>query len=105
MTKDPSALIWRGREPGRQLAAAPVTPRPSPVLAGEASRGTQLGDALRETLELKYRRAASRGRTVVGDDELLMRLQEFGDEIDPAQTMKNRNDPASACSGWRRGSG
>lgn len=35
--------------------------------------------ALRETLELKYRRAASRGKTFTGDGELLLRLQELGE--------------------------
>ncbi|HEY5397573.1 MAG TPA: hypothetical protein VIL16_19475, partial [Trebonia sp.] len=31
-------------------------------------------------LEVKYRRAASRGKTFLGDQELLLRLQELGSE-------------------------
>lgn len=38
------------------------------------------GECLRETLEVKYRHAASRGKTFVGDGELLLRLQELGSE-------------------------
>lgn len=37
-------------------------------------------NVLRETLEVKYRRATSRGKTLIGDDELLLRLQELGSE-------------------------
>jgi hypothetical protein len=37
-------------------------------------------NALRETLEVKYWHAAKRGKTLVGDNELLLRLQELGSE-------------------------
>jgi hypothetical protein len=37
-------------------------------------------NALRETLEVKYWHAASRGKTFLGDAELLLRLQELGSE-------------------------
>lgn len=37
-------------------------------------------NALRESLEVKYRHAASRGKTFVGDDELLLPLYELASE-------------------------
>jgi hypothetical protein len=49
-------------------------PRPSYAIGGSPA------GALRETLEVKYRHAASRGKTFVGDGELLLRLQELGSE-------------------------
>lgn len=54
------------------VAALRAHPRPSYAVGGSPA------DALRETLEVKYRRAASRGKTFVGDQELLLRLQELG---------------------------
>ena len=36
---------------------------------------------LRETLEVKYRLAASRGKTFIGDDDLLLRLRELGNDL------------------------
>jgi hypothetical protein len=56
------------------VAALRVHSRPSFTIGGTPA------EALREALELKYRRAASRGKTFVGDDELLLRLQELGSE-------------------------
>lgn len=54
------------------VAALRAYPRPSYAIDGTPA------DALRETLEVKYRHAASRGMTFVGDGELLLRLQELG---------------------------
>jgi hypothetical protein len=56
------------------VAALRAHSRPSYTIGGTPA------DALRETLEQKYRRATSCGRTVIGDNELLMRLQELGGE-------------------------
>lgn len=42
--------------------------------------GRSPANAVRETLEVKYRHAASRGKTFIGDSELLPRLQELGSE-------------------------
>jgi hypothetical protein len=54
------------------VAALRAHPRPSYAIGGSPA------DALRGTLEVKYRRAASRGKTFIGDDELLLKLQERG---------------------------
>jgi hypothetical protein len=56
------------------VAALRVHSRPSYAIGGSPA------NVLRETLEVKYRIAASRGKTFIGDDELLLRLQEFGSE-------------------------
>jgi hypothetical protein len=56
------------------VAALRAHPRPSYAISGSPA------NALRETLEVKYRHAASRGKTFIGDDELLLRLQELGAE-------------------------
>jgi len=56
------------------VAALRVHPRPSYTIGGTPA------NALRETLVVKYRHAASRGKTFIGDDELLLRLQELGSE-------------------------
>lgn len=56
------------------VAALRAHPRPSYAVGGSPA------NVLRETLEVKYRRAASRGKTFVGDQELLLRLQELGSE-------------------------
>ncbi len=56
------------------VAALRVHPRPSYTIGGTPA------NALRETLEVKYRHAASRGKTFVGGQELLLRLQELGSE-------------------------
>lgn len=57
------------------VAALRAYPRPSYTIGGSPA------NSLRETLEVKYRHAASRGKTFVGDDELLLRLQELGSEL------------------------
>jgi hypothetical protein len=54
------------------VAALRAYPRTSYAIGGTPAK------VLRETLELKYRHAASRGKTFIGDDELLLRLQELG---------------------------
>ena len=56
------------------VAALRVHSRPSYTIGGTPA------DTLRETLEVKYRHAASRGKSFIGDDELLLRLQELGSE-------------------------
>lgn len=56
------------------VAALRAHPRPSYAIGGSPA------NALRETLEVKYRHAASRGKTFIGDDDLLLRLQELGSE-------------------------
>jgi hypothetical protein len=54
------------------VAALRVHSRPSYTIGGTPA------NVLRETLEVKYRHAASRGKSFIGDDELLLRLQELG---------------------------
>ena len=54
------------------VAALRAYPRPSYTIGGSPAR------AVRETLEVKYRHAASRGKTFLGKDELLLRLHELG---------------------------
>lgn len=56
------------------VAAVRAYSRPSYAVGGSPA------NAVRETLEVKYRHAASRGKTFVGDGELLLRLQELGSE-------------------------
>lgn len=56
------------------VAALRVHSRPSYAVGGTPA------NVLRETLEVKYRRAASRGKTFLGNAELLLRLQELGSE-------------------------
>jgi hypothetical protein len=56
------------------VAALRAYPRPSYAIGG-----TPAG-ALRETLEVKYRHAASKGKTFDGDGELLLRLRDLGSE-------------------------
>lgn len=56
------------------VAALRLHPRPSYAIGGTPA------DVLRETLEVKYRIAAGRGKTFIGDVELLLRLQELGSE-------------------------
>jgi hypothetical protein len=56
------------------VAALRAHPRDSYTIGGTPA------NALRETLEVKYRHAASRGKTFIGDSELLLRLQELGSE-------------------------
>jgi hypothetical protein len=56
------------------VAALRAYSRPSYAIGGTPA------NALRESLEMKYRQAASRGKTLVGDSELLLRLQELGSE-------------------------
>lgn len=56
------------------VAALRAYPRLSYTIGGTPA------NALRETLEVKYRHAASRGKTFIGDDELLLRLEELGSE-------------------------
>jgi hypothetical protein len=56
------------------VAALRAHPRSSYTVGGTPA------NALRETLEVKYRHAASRGKTFLGDRELLLRLQELGSD-------------------------
>lgn len=56
------------------IAALRAYPRPSYTIGGSPA------NAVRETLEVKYRHAASRGKTFIGDGELLLRLHELGSE-------------------------
>jgi hypothetical protein len=56
------------------VAALPEHSRPFYAIGGSPT------SVLRETLEVKYRHAASRGKTFLGDAELLLRLQELGSE-------------------------
>ena len=56
------------------VAALRAHPRASYAVGGSPA------SALRETLEVKYRHAASRGKTFIGDGELQLRLQELGNE-------------------------
>ena len=56
------------------MAAVRAYPRPSYTIGGSPA------NAVRETLEVKYRHADSRGKTFIGDSELLLRLQELGSE-------------------------
>lgn len=56
------------------VAAVRLHPRHSYAVGGTPA------DVLRETLEVKYRIAASRGKVFLGDVELLLRLQELGSE-------------------------
>jgi hypothetical protein len=56
------------------VAALRAHPRPSYAIGGSPA------SAVRESLEGKYRHAASRGKTFVGNDELLLRLQDLGGE-------------------------
>lgn len=56
------------------VAALRAYSRPSYAIGGSPA------NALREMLEVKYRHAVSRGKTFVGDGELLLRLQELGSE-------------------------
>ena len=57
------------------VAALRADPRDSYTVSGTPA------EILRETLEVKYRHAAARGKTFIGDDELLLRLQELGSEL------------------------
>ena len=57
------------------VAAIRAYPRPSYVIGGSPA------NAVRQTLEVKYRHAASRGKTFIGDSELLLRLHELGTEL------------------------
>ena len=56
------------------VAALRASARPSYTIGGAPA------SALRQTLEVKHRHAASRGKTLLGDGELLLRLQELGSE-------------------------
>jgi hypothetical protein len=56
------------------VAALRAYPRPSYAVGGSPASN------LRETLEVKYRHAASRGKTFLGDGELLLRLRELRTE-------------------------
>jgi hypothetical protein len=56
------------------VAALRAYPRASYAIGGSPA------NAVRESLEVKYRHAASRGKTFIGDSELLLRLQELGGE-------------------------
>jgi hypothetical protein len=56
------------------VAALRAYPRPTYAIGGSPA------NAVRETLEVKYRRAAGRGKTFIGDSELLLRLHELGSE-------------------------
>lgn len=56
------------------VAALRAHPRSSYAIGGSPA------NVLRETLEVKYRHAASRGKTLIGDSGLLLRLQELGSE-------------------------
>jgi hypothetical protein len=56
------------------VAALRAYPRPSYAIGGSPT------NAPRETLEVKYRHAASRGKTFIGDNELLLRLHDLGSE-------------------------
>lgn len=56
------------------VAALRAHPRSAYAIGGSPA------NALRETLEVKYRHAASRGKAFIGDHELLLRLQELGNE-------------------------
>lgn len=56
------------------VTALRAHPRPSYAIGGSPA------NALRETLEVKYRHAASRGKAFIGDDDLLLRLRELGSE-------------------------
>jgi hypothetical protein len=56
------------------VAGLRVNPRLSYAIGGSPA------NAVREALEVKYRHAASHGKTLVGDRELLLRLQELGSE-------------------------
>jgi hypothetical protein len=68
------------------VAALRAHSRPSYAIGGSPA------NVLRETLEVKYRHAASRGKTIIGDDELLLRLQELG--RDPiAMVSARRSSP------------
>lgn len=65
-----------GEDPGMRVCIAAIAayPRASYAIGGTPA------DELRESLEVKYRRAMTKGRTLVGDSELLMHLQERGGE-------------------------
>ena len=67
------------------VAALRAYPRPSYTIGGSPAR------AVRETLEVKYRHAASRGKTFLGKDELLLRLHELGSK---RGRITFRNQPA-----------
>lgn len=56
------------------IAALRAYPRPSYAIGGSPA------NALHASLEAKYRHATSRGKTFIGDDELLLRLHELGSE-------------------------
>jgi hypothetical protein len=56
------------------VAALRAHPRPCYTVGGTPA------SALRGTLEVKYRHAATRGKTFLGDQELLLRLQELGSD-------------------------
>jgi len=71
------------------VAALRVHPRPSYAIGGSSA------NALRETLEVKYRHAASRGKTIIGDDELLLRLQELGH--DPVAVVSAHDAGRNFC--------
>jgi hypothetical protein len=65
-----------GEDPVLRACAAALRrhPRPSYAIGGTPA------DVLRETLEVKYGIAESRGKTFIGRAELLLRLQELGRE-------------------------
>ena len=71
-----SALGDAGEDPilGTCVTALQQHPRPSYTIDGTPAM------VLRETLEVKYRLAASRGKRFIGDEEFLLRLQEMGSE-------------------------
>lgn len=70
------ALVDGGEDPVLRACVAALRARPRAFY----TIGGSPAAALRETLELKYRRAASRGKTFAGDVELLVRLQELDRE-------------------------
>lgn len=56
------------------VAALRAYPRPFYTIGGSPAK------AIRESLEVKYRIAASKGKTFIGDSEVLLRLHELGRE-------------------------
>jgi hypothetical protein len=71
-----AALGDGGKDPVLRacVAALRAYPRPSYAIGGSPA------STVRETLEVKYRRAASRGKSFIGDGELLLQLQELRNE-------------------------
>jgi hypothetical protein len=71
-----AALGDGGKDPVLRacVAALRAYPRPSYAVGGSPA------STLRETLEVKYRNAASRGKSFIGDGELLLQLQELRNE-------------------------